>query len=531
MDVQELVQELLEHARGMWRYRWHLIAAAWLVAAPAWAVVYKMPDVYEASAQVSVDTNSLLPKLTQGLTASENLMDEVSLVSRALLTRPNLSKVARETDLDLRANTPQEMELLITGLQERVKVKGGFDNIFVITYQDPNRQKATEVVASLLNTLVESSLGAKGDDAEMTERALRLEIDDHEERLLAAEAALAEFKKRNIGYMPDDGVDYYSRLQAALDSVGDTNRRIRLLRERRDEIARQLEGEEPVFGLVPTSPTAAPAATGCSKAGNIAQLEVQLADLQVDFTDKHPRIVMLKETIAAIEQECVREREALGGIVPVINAETNSLDANPVYQSLRLQLSAAEVELVELSEEYATRRNDVRQLRADVDKIAEVEAELKRLNRDYGVVESRHEELLKRWETLQSKKRLDPVTEKVQFNILEPPFSTTDPVAPNRPFLLIAVLVFALGVGGAIAFGLNQLKPVFFHRRALSGATGIPVLGSVSMIMSASDRTAKHRRKLFWVAANVALLFVCGLIIVFDQPILGFLRDAFGGGV
>ena len=98
MNLDVLLNELLDHARGMWRFRWHAVIVAWLVAIPGWLFVYKMPDIYEASAKVMVDTNSLLPSLTAGLAANENLIDEVSLISRALLTRPNLAEVARKTD-------------------------------------------------------------------------------------------------------------------------------------------------------------------------------------------------------------------------------------------------------------------------------------------------------------------------------------------------------------------------------------------------------------------------------------------------
>jgi len=107
-----------------------------------------------------------------------------------------------------------------------------------------------------------------------------------------------------------------------------------------------------------------------------------------------------------------------------------------------LQLSNAEVELAALQEQYRTSQRQVAQLRSDVDKISQVEIDLKQLNRDYGVVESRHQELLRRWETLKSKQRLDPVTDKVQFNILEPPFAPARPVAPNRPIMLITALIF-----------------------------------------------------------------------------------------
>ncbi len=504
-----MIAELLDHLRGMWRFRWYFIAVAWSFAILGWALIYKMPDIYEASAKVSVDTNSLLPDLTKGLTATENLVDKVGLVSKALLTRPNLAKVARQTDLDLRAETPEEFELLVTNLQRKISVMGRRDNIFDITYSDKDREQATRVVAALLNTFVESSLGAQGDDAEMTERALRLEIDNHEQRLLAAEAELAEFKKLNIGYMPDDGADYYTRLQAALGEVDDTAMRLKLLNERRGEIVRQLEGETPL--LSPAMSASAFAASGCSRSASLSQSQQQLSALQVDFTDRHPRIVMLKETIAALEDACEAEYFALGGADRVGDL-SDPLDSNPVYQNLRLQLSDTNVGIAELEGALLSRRNEVAGLRADVDKIAVVETELKKLNRDYGVIQERHQELLGRWETLQSRKRLDPVTDKVKFNILEPPFAGAAPIAPNRPLLLGVVLVLSFAAAGALAFGLNQLKPVYFDRNTLSSALGLPVLGCVSKIMPSHEVAARRRDNTAWVAANAALV-VAGISI------------------
>lgn len=523
MNLLELLAQILDQLRGMWRFRWRVIIVAWLIAIPGWVLVYYLPDVFEASAKVSLDTNSLLPQLTEGLTATENLVSEVAVVSKVLLTRPNLAKVARKTDLDLRANTPQAMEVLVTGLQRRVTVTGGRDNVFEISFKDKDRGKATDVVAALLNTFVESSLGAQGDDADMTEKAISLEIEDHEQRLLKAEADLAEFKQRNLGYMPEDGADYYTRLQTAIGNVAATEREGRQLAQRRDEIARQLEGEEPVFGLMPATP--AQATAGCSKAATITELRANLSQLQVDFTDKHPRIVMLKETIVALESECEQELEAMGGVVTFVNPETNSPDANPVYQNLRLQLSNANVDLAALMEQFNTAQRDVQKLRVDVDKISKVETELKRLNRDYDVVEGRHQELLRRWETLRSKRRLAPVVDNVQFLILEPPFAAAKPVAPNRPLLLFAVLIVAIGAGGTVAFGLNQLKPVFYNRRTLGRAVNLPVLGSVSMIMSPREISARRRKTFAWASANLALLVMTGLVIVQAGPVSEAMRN------
>jgi hypothetical protein len=192
-------------------------------------------------------------------------------------------------------------------------------------------------------------------------------------------------------------------------------------------------------------------------------------------------------------------------------------------------MNEAEVELAELQSRYSESQQEVARLRANVDKIAEVETKLKRLNRDYGVVQDRHQELLKRWETLASKKRLDPVTDQVQFQILEPPFAPTEPVAPNRPLLVIAVLFLAIGAGGAAAFGLNQLKPVFFTRRSITRIGGLPVLGTVSNIMSPDEIIARKRKTFVWAGASASLVLFTALIIALEGPVSLALRVMLGG--
>mgnify|MGYP001553374752 FL=1 len=196
---------------------------------------------------------------------------------------------------------------------------------------------------------------------------------------------------------------------------------------------------------------------------------------------------------------------------------------------MRLQLSEAEVESAALEEEYRSAQRAVAQLRADVDKISEVETNLKRLNRDYGVISGRYQELLQRWETLQSKKRIDPVTDQVQFNILEPPFAATKPVAPNRPLLLAGGLIFAIAAGLAAAFGLNQLKPVFFTRHSVRRVTGRPVLGNVSLISSPDEIQARRRVTLVWASANLSLIGLSVLVIAFQEPLSAIVREMLGG--
>jgi hypothetical protein len=161
-------------------------------------------------------------------------------------------------------------------------------------------------------------------------------------------------------------------------------------------------------------------------------------------------------------------------------------------------------------------------LRSDVDKIREVETQLKQLDRGYEVVQARHQELLKRMEDLQAKKRLDPITDSVLFQRFELPFAEADPVGPNRPMLLALVLAVALGAATALAFGLNQVNPVYFSRAALRKAS-FPVLGSISMILTHEALVRRRMETLGWATCVVLLLASTAGFVVFARVAAPFL--------
>ena len=99
--MEELVAQISSIARGMWKHRWPGLAVAWLVAAVGAAVVLRVPDRYEATARIFVDTQSILKPLMSGLAIQPNTDQQVVMLSRTLITRPNVEKLVRMADLDL----------------------------------------------------------------------------------------------------------------------------------------------------------------------------------------------------------------------------------------------------------------------------------------------------------------------------------------------------------------------------------------------------------------------------------------------
>ena len=195
--IRDLLVEIESHARGMWRYRWSAAILAWVLCVFGWIVVYLMPNVYEANARIYVDTENAIRPLLQGIASSSTVLNDVNVITREMLSRPNLAEVARDTDLDLRADTDKDFEDLLRGLQSQISVSGSRENIYSIAYADRDREEAIAVVDSLVNTFIEKSLGAERTETSQAQTFLREQIRIYEERLSAAEDRLAKFKQEN----------------------------------------------------------------------------------------------------------------------------------------------------------------------------------------------------------------------------------------------------------------------------------------------------------------------------------------------
>src|SRR6266851_1086055 len=101
-DIRELI---MAKAAAMWRRRWHGALVAWLVCLAGWTVVMNLPNTYQTSSRIYVDSETLLRPLLRGLAVQTDLASQVEYMQRTLLSRPNLDNVIRMTDLELQATS------------------------------------------------------------------------------------------------------------------------------------------------------------------------------------------------------------------------------------------------------------------------------------------------------------------------------------------------------------------------------------------------------------------------------------------
>jgi polysaccharide chain length determinant protein (PEP-CTERM system associated) len=538
--MRQKLDSLLGHLRGAWRFKWWALTTTWTVCLIGWLAIMSLPDVYEAHARVYLDTQSALRPLLKGIAIEPDVESNLDLVRQALLSRPNLQKIARETELDLRAKTPEAMDLLINGLARRIIIRtdapsrsSATDGVYRISFYDNSRAKSLQLVQRLLDSLVEDTLGSKRSGQADAQRFLQEQIADYERRLSEAETKVSDFKKQHVGSMPDAGGDYFGRLQTEMAALQQTRQSLALAKAREEEMQKQLSGEEPyLFGFENASPattaTQNAAGTGAGDVGwRIRELEGRLQELRLKYTDKHPEVLAVQQEIKELQARQAEELERLRKRQPGTGSLSQSLKVNPVFSSLQVEHKQTEVEIAELKAEISQRQARVAELHQRVDTVPEVEAELARLTRDYEVTRGEYQQLVQRMQTAQLSEQADQ-TGVVKFQVIDPPNAAFDPVAPKRFLLLTGVLIAGLGAGAALAYLLNLLRPVFYDTRTLSDLVGLPVLGVVSRAWVARYGQQSRLRLLLFAGSLMLMLAMFTATVYWEAPVVRIIHSVTG---
>jgi polysaccharide chain length determinant protein (PEP-CTERM system associated) len=502
--MDQVLQQILGYAKAAWQRRWWGVAVAWLVCIVGWTWVMMMPDRYEASARVYVDTQTLLKPLLTGLAAQPNIEQQIKLMTRQLVSRPTLEKVTRMTDLDVKAKTPEQTEEMLNDLASRISIAdAGRENLYTISYQDANGDLAKKVVQSLLTIFVETSLGKTRQDISSSQRFIEEQLQQYQQKLNDAENALTEFKRKNMGMMPGEGGGYYSKLSEASAQLRQAQLDQQEAINRRNQLKSQLANEEPEL-----SAAAAAGSTNSEIDGRIQALQKQMDQLRLQYTDMHPDIQATKRLIGKLEEQKkidIADRKA---------DPTGARIQNPVYQQLTIAIAEADATVSSLGARIAEYQRRYAELRNASNMIPQVEQEYTQLTRDYDVYRQNYDALLKRRESVTMSGEVESKTDTVDFRVIDPPFVPSQPAWPNRPLFLSLVTLGGLVAGIAVAFLLSQLRRTVTDRRVLRELTGLPLLGAVSRVETPESRRRKRKGLLTYLAALGSLIAAYGAVMV-----------------
>jgi polysaccharide chain length determinant protein (PEP-CTERM system associated) len=244
--------------------------------------------------------------------------------------------------------------------------------------------------------------------------------------------------------------------------------------------------------------------------GRIAALEGQLSEAAAKgWTDQHPDVVATRAQIARLRGQAASEGHGGGA----------GTTTNPLYVTLRSMQAEKQATVAALASRKAQLQADMAQLSQKQADEPGVAAEQARLNRDYDVLKAQYDKLLADREDVKLRSDVSSKTDAIKFRVIDPPSDPRVPVAPNRPLLLALVLVVGIAGGIGAAYAQAQLQTTYVTAARLASASGLPVLGSISEVVTPAQRE-ERRQKLVWFAGaggGLAACFMLLLVIEFIQ--------------
>ena len=514
----DILAQLMSIARGVWKFRWPGVMVAWVVGAIGAAVVLWVPDKFEASARIYVDTQSILKPLMAGLAVQPNVEQQVVMLSRTLISRPNVEKLIRMADLDLGQKSKEAQEKLVEDVTKLLKIANtGRDNLYTLSFRDPVPEKAKRVVQSMVSIFVESSLGDTRKDSDTAKKFIDEQIKLYVVKLEEAEGRLKQFKLRNIETQAADGKDMSTRVGEVTNQLNQARLELREAENARDAAKKQLEAEKSQTSNVATRSILQESALAVSTPEIDSRIDAQkrnLDNLLQRFTDQHPDVVGARKLIKDLEEQKRKEVQELRKVAMNTPLATSGPAASMAAQELGRMLATSEVQVAALRArvgEYDARLSRARELMKTA---PQIESEFSQLNRDYAINKKNYEDLVTRRESAALSGDLEGAAGIVDFRLIDPPRVSPQPVAPNRLLLLPLALLAALLAGAAMAFVASQLRAVFFDARSLRDATNLPLLGVVTLVPNDSTRLAERRdlRKFIAAAGGLVGVFVLGIV-------------------
>ncbi|WOI38730.1 Wzz/FepE/Etk N-terminal domain-containing protein [Alteromonas sp. CI.11.F.A3] len=506
-DFQQTLVQFLDLVKGIWIKKRHVIIMSWLLCPLGFIMVATLPDEYTSKAQVYVDTRSVLQPLLKGLAIQSDPDQEVKMMARTLLSRSNVEIIARESDLDITTETEREFEDLVTNLALEIQLKStGRDNIYNITYRNPNAATAQKVVQETLDLFVEGSLGNNRRDTDTAGRFLQEQIAEYESRLAESEQRLAQFKRQYNNILPLSGT-YYSRLQNLNSELENTQLSIRQITQQVESLNSQIKRDSAVDSFGVTNQDSPTLKTRYDE--RIKNLEEELDRLKLRFTELHPDVIETQQLLDSLEEYRKREIESF-----LANAgEGEQAPLNELTQEIKLEVSKSQSEIASLKVKELDLKNKIAELESKVDLIPQIEAESTALNRDYGITKDKYEELLGRREAADLSRRAEVSSEELQFRIIEPPLVPNTPSGPHRLILYTAVLFLGFGAGIGLAFIVSQLSPILTRPNQLIKLSDYPIWGTVTHLDYDSIKKRDNLRLLVFIISSLAIVIIYGVLI------------------
>ncbi len=533
-----------------------LVFVVGAVAAVAW------PTKYTSTAVILIEEPDVPEQLVQ-TTVTTFAAQQIQLINQRVMTSSNLAGIIEQFDLyaDKRKFLPTlllvedvqeqvQMELVNVELTDPTSGRPVLDTIaFTVGFEHEDPSTAQQVANELVSLYLEENVRSRTVQTAETSEFLGSEVQRLDDEVKTLENTLAEFKEANKDSLPEIVQLKLQILQRTEDQLLDVRRQQQSIEESRILLNAQLAQVDKL------APTILPDGQAIvSPESQIKALETRLAMYQGQYSSDHPDVVRTKRelegmraqtgitaglsdataALTAARADLAKAQETYTADHPevqklqrlVSNLESKAVSArddadalvqpdNPAYIQITAQLSQLDADEMALALTEKELRNRIAEIEANALKGPRVEQELLALQRQLQTATQRYIAMRERQFSAEIGQALESQSKGERFVLVEPPQLPLQPSSPNRPVILIVLLLLSpvLGMGAiqlkeAIDDALWTPKDVAF----VQGASPIAIIPN---IMSTSEIVHRRKIRLITYAGIPAALISMALLIHF----------------
>jgi len=464
-----------------------------------------LPNVYTSSALILVEGQQI-PEDYVKSTVRLPVQQRLYSISQQALSRSRLEKLSTDFHLyeDLKKTVPIDDVIVAIRKAITIDIKGATQGqpngalAFSIGFSGTDPQKVMDIANTLSSFYLEENTRMREDLALETSDFLDTELQKVKGTLEEQEKKVSDYHKQFIGELPeqrDANLRTLERLQIQLQLLSENLARSQ---ERRNSLAFQVNnigaaGPAAVVG-VPVNPTVA----------RIQELHRHLAELRTRYNENYPDVQMAKDELAALEQQMKTAPRASG-----TEAGAGTMPTSPLLVPLQAQLKEVDGEVRLLGIERTKLLQDITEYQQRIENTPKREQELLVLTRDYNSTKELYASLLKRREEANLAGNMEQKQKGEQLRVLDPATYPERPSGPARLLLGLVALILSLGAAGAGVLLWEKLVDQSFHYpQELEAFTKIPVLATISDIVTEEDRQERRGRSLVRALAFAASLVV-----------------------
>ena len=481
--------DAIDALRGLWRRRRRpaLVVFSFL-AIPAAALIFGLPNIYQAQTTILVERESLPASVSRpGPMRVDEIETRIRAVGQETLSRARLSELIDKFGLYSSFRGRESAEQIIRRMRTDIslvldkKAPGDVSPTVSVSlsYRGPNPRTVAEVTNTLAAVIVEGRGDERRRQAASTADMLRAQLDDVQKKMDEQEQKLGAYKARHRVDLPEQlpaNIAALQRLNAQLQQNGEWQIRAA---ERRDAAQRTAAITS---GAAADDPTV-----------KLGRLRSELEGMRAKYSESHPDVVRLKEEVRALESQ---PTSAAAPAAPTPPSTTSK---------------AYDVEMRSLKSQEADLKSAISSYQSRVESAPTRDQELQELTRDYEATKDLYASLFQRETEARLAGRLEEHQAGERLRVLDAAVTPSSPQGPDRYRLLVLALAASLGVAIGAALVLERCDTTFHSLEQLRLATPVTVLGSLPRLKTTAQTVRDHLIAMFGTVAGVtALALIAG---------------------